>query len=106
VHLNPNVQEPVNYYLKDVDNVKLIPPQEYLPFVYLMERSYIILTDSGGIQEEAPSLGKPVLVMRETTERLEALNAGTVKLVGTNYDTIIKEFEYLMNDKSHYESMS
>ncbi|HFL9131207.1 TPA: UDP-N-acetylglucosamine 2-epimerase, partial [Escherichia coli] len=73
---------------------------------YLMERSYIILTDSGGIQEEAPSLGKPVLVMRETTERLEALNAGTVKLVGTNYDTIIKEFEYLMNDKSHYESMS
>uniref|UniRef100_UPI00201ECC35 non-hydrolyzing UDP-N-acetylglucosamine 2-epimerase n=1 Tax=Escherichia coli TaxID=562 RepID=UPI00201ECC35 len=89
VHLNPNVQEPVNYYLKDVDNVKLIPPQEYLPFVYLMERSYIILTDSGGIQEEAPSLGKPVLVMRETTERLEALNAGTVTLVGTNYDTII-----------------
>ncbi|EJX1328841.1 UDP-N-acetylglucosamine 2-epimerase (non-hydrolyzing), partial [Vibrio parahaemolyticus] len=84
VHLNPNVREPVNRILKGVDNIHLIEPQQYLPFVYLMNRAYIILTDSGGIQEEAPSLGKPVLVMRDTTERPEAVAAGTVKLVGTD----------------------
>ena len=83
VHLNPNVKEPVYRLLSDVSNVHLIPPQDYLPFVYLMNRSYLVLTDSGGIQEEAPSLGKPVLVMRDTTERPEAVAAGTVKLVGT-----------------------
>ncbi|WP_372628273.1 non-hydrolyzing UDP-N-acetylglucosamine 2-epimerase, partial [Arsukibacterium sp.] len=84
VHLNPNVREPVYRLLSDVSNVHLIPPQDYLPFVYLMSKATIVLTDSGGIQEEAPSLGKPVLVMRDTTERPEAVSAGTVKLVGTN----------------------
>ncbi len=84
VHLNPNVQQPVNELLTGIDNVFLIAPQDYLPFVYLMNRSYLILTDSGGIQEEAPSLGKPVLVMRDTTERPEAVSAGTVRLVGTD----------------------
>ena len=84
VHLNPNVQEPVYRRLAKTNNVNLIDPQDYLPFVYLMMRSHIVLTDSGGIQEEAPSLGKPVLVMRETTERPEAVEAGTVELVGTN----------------------
>ena len=91
VHLNPNVQEPVNRLLSGLDNVFLIDPLEYLPFVFLMDNSYLILTDSGGIQEEAPSLGKPVLVMRETTERPEALAAGTVKLVGTDIGTITSE---------------
>jgi len=91
VHLNPNVQKPVNEILSDVDNVFLIAPLDYEPFVYLMSRSYFILTDSGGIQEEAPSLGKPVLVMRDTTERPEALKAGTVKLVGTDSKKIIRE---------------
>ena len=84
VHLNPNVQEPVNRLLADIPNVQLIEPQDYLPFVGLMNRADIILTDSGGVQEEAPSLGKPVLVMRDTTERPEAVDAGTVKLVGTD----------------------
>jgi len=83
VHLNPNVREPVNRILSDAQNVHLIEPQGYLPFVYLMNRSHVIITDSGGVQEEAPSLGKPVLVMRDTTERPEAVTAGTVKLVGT-----------------------
>jgi UDP-N-acetylglucosamine 2-epimerase (non-hydrolysing) len=106
MHLNPNVREPVNRILKDVDNVFLIEPQEYLPFVYLMSRSYIILTDSGGVQEEAPSLGKPVLVMRDTTERPEAVVAGTVKLVGTDYDCIVKEAMTLLTDKKAYEQMS
>ncbi|WP_028024957.1 non-hydrolyzing UDP-N-acetylglucosamine 2-epimerase [Enterovibrio calviensis] len=106
VHLNPNVQEPVNRILKGVDNVHLIEPQEYLPFVYLMNRSHIILTDSGGIQEEAPSLGKPVLVMRDTTERPEAVEAGTVKLVGTNKEAIVNSIERLLVNKSDYESMS
>jgi UDP-N-acetylglucosamine 2-epimerase (non-hydrolysing) len=106
MHLNPNVREPVNRILHDVDNVFLIEPQEYLPFVYLMSRAYIILTDSGGVQEEAPSLGKPVLVMRDTTERPEAIDAGTVKLVGTDYDCIVNESMALLTDKQAYEKMS
>ncbi|RUM67966.1 MAG: UDP-N-acetylglucosamine 2-epimerase (non-hydrolyzing) [Sulfurospirillum sp.] len=106
VHLNPNVQKPVNEILCDVDNVYLIDPLDYEPFVYLMNRSYFILTDSGGIQEEAPSLGKPVLVMRDTTERPEALEAGTVKLVGTDKDKIISECKRLLEDKDAYEVMS
>jgi len=106
VHLNPNVREPVNRILQGINNIHLIEPQDYLPFVYLMTQAYIILTDSGGIQEEAPSLGKPVLVMRDETERPEAVNAGTVKLVGTNKDTIIKEIELLLNDRELYRAMS
>ena len=84
VHLNPKVQEPVNRILNKIENVHLIPPQDYVPFVFLMKKSDIILTDSGGVQEEAPSLGKPVLVMRDTTERPEGINAGTAKLVGAD----------------------
>ncbi|GAK85655.1 UDP-N-acetylglucosamine 2-epimerase [Vibrio ponticus] len=106
MHLNPNVREPVNRILGSVENIILIEPQQYLPFIYLMDRSHIILTDSGGVQEEAPSLGKPVLVMRETTERPEAVDAGTVKLVGTDPKKIINEFSHLMNDKSTYKAMS
>jgi len=106
VHLNPNVREPVNRILSNVDNVFLIEPMEYLMFVKLMDLSYLILTDSGGIQEEAPSLGKPVLVMRDTTERPEALEAGTVKLVGTNKEVIVKMVKKLLNDKKFYERMS
>jgi len=106
VHLNPNVQKPVFELLSDISNIYLIKPLDYEPFVYLMSNSYIILTDSGGIQEEAPSLGKPVLVMRDTTERPEAVEAGTVKLVGTNTQTIIKEVEKLLDDKNEYEKMS
>lgn len=106
VHLNPNVQEPVNRLLSDVDNVHLIEPLDYLPFVYLMNRSHIILTDSGGIQEEAPSLGKPVLVMRDTTERPEAVSAGTVRLVGTNAEVIKKEVNRLLTDEDAYLEMS
>lgn len=106
VHLNPNVQEPVNRILSGVKNVYLIPPLDYLPFVYLMMRSYLIITDSGGVQEEAPSLGKPVLVMRETTERPEAVEAGTVKLVGTNSDLIQQEVSLLLDDVSAYQKMS
>ncbi|MCS6237819.1 UDP-N-acetylglucosamine 2-epimerase (non-hydrolyzing) [Shewanella baltica] len=106
VHLNPNVQEPVNRILKNVDNVYLMEPQEYLPFVYLMNRSHIILTDSGGIQEEAPSLGKPVLVMRDTTERPEALEAGTVRLVGTDVDRITATLNYLLGNEGAYKEMS
>jgi UDP-N-acetylglucosamine 2-epimerase (non-hydrolysing) len=106
VHLNPNVQKPVNEILSDVDNVFLIAPLDYEPFVYLMSHSFFILTDSGGIQEEAPSLGKPVLVMRDTTERPEALDAGTVKLVGTDPDKIIKECVALLEDKDAYLAMS
>ena len=106
VHLNPNVREPVNRLLTGIDNIHLIAPLDYLPFVYLMSRSHIILTDSGGIQEEAPSLGKPVLVMRDTTERPEAVAAGTVKLVGTNSENIVRELSLLLNDQSYYESMS
>jgi UDP-N-acetylglucosamine 2-epimerase (non-hydrolysing) len=106
VHLNPNVQEPVNRLLSGLDNVHLIEPQDYLPFVFLMTRSYLILTDSGGIQEEAPSLGKPVLVMRDTTERPEALAAGTVRLVGTDVERIVGNVTELMEDSAAYETMS
>ncbi|BFL84882.1 UDP-N-acetylglucosamine 2-epimerase (non-hydrolyzing) VpsA [Shewanella baltica] len=106
VHLNPNVQEPVKRILKDVNNVHLIEPQQYLPFVYLMNRAYIILTDSGGIQEEAPSLGKPVLVMRDTTERPEAVDAGTVKLVGTDVVKITSALNELLIDSAAYKAMS
>ncbi len=106
VHLNPNVQKPVKEILKDTPNVILIEPLEYEPFVYLMSKSHIILTDSGGIQEEAPSLGKPVLVMRDTTERPEAVEAGTVKLVGTDMELIINETEKLLKDTKLYLEMS
>ncbi len=106
VHLNPNVQEPVNRILNDLDNVFLIEPQQYLPFVYLMNRAHIILTDSGGIQEEAPSLGKPVLVMRETTERPEALDAGTVRLVGTDIAKITLGLNELLTNDDSYKIMS
>lgn len=106
VHLNPNVQEPVKRILKDVDNVHLIEPQQYLPFVYLMNRSHIILTDSGGIQEEAPSLGKPVLVMRDTTERPEAVDAGTVRLVGTNVTKITSALNELLTNDESYKTMN
>lgn len=106
VHLNPNVREPVNRLLANIDNVHLIEPLDYLPFVYLMSRSFIILTDSGGIQEEAPSLGKPVLVMRDTTERPEAVEAGTVKLVGTDVDVIVGSVAELLTDSDAYLRMS
>lgn len=106
VHLNPNVQKPVNEILGNTDNVFLIAPQDYAPFVWLMDKSYIILTDSGGIQEEGPSLGKPVLVMRGVTERPEAVDAGTVKLVGTDKAKIVKEVELLLTKPELYQSMS
>lgn len=106
VHLNPNVSEPVRRILGHVDNVILIEPQEYLPFVYLMNHAWLILTDSGGIQEEAPSLGKPVLVMRETTERPEAVAAGTVRLVGTDEEKIVAEVTRLLRDEQEYNAMS
>ena len=106
VHLNPNVKEPVYKYLQDKKNIHLIEPQDYPAFVYLMERCSIILTDSGGIQEEAPSLGKPVLVMRDTTERPEAVDAGTVKLVGTDKNQIIAEVINLLDNGGDYYAMS
>jgi UDP-N-acetylglucosamine 2-epimerase (non-hydrolysing) len=106
VHLNPNVQEPVRRILSDVPDVHLIEPQDYLPFVYLMDRSALLVTDSGGVQEEAPSLGKPVLVMRDTTERPEAVEAGTVKLVGTDSAVIAREANHLLDNKAAYEAMS
>ncbi|MDE9445408.1 UDP-N-acetylglucosamine 2-epimerase (non-hydrolyzing) [Xenorhabdus bovienii] len=106
VHLNPNVSEPVKRILHGIDNVILINPQDYLPFVYLMNHAYMILTDSGGIQEEAPSLGKPVLVMRDTTERPEAVDAGTVRLVGTKTQTIVEEVTRLLTDDIAYQQMS
>nr|UPO64815.1 UDP-N-acetyl glucosamine 2-epimerase [Vibrio fluvialis] len=106
VHLNPNVREPVNRFLSGQPNIFLIDPQDYLPFVYLMNRSDVILTDSGGIQEEAPSLGKPVLVMRDTTERPEAVEAGTVKLVGTDVNRIVNEVSMLLTDDKAYQVMS
>ena len=105
-HLNPKVQEPVNRLLKHIKNIHLIKPLEYLPFVYLMMQSYLILTDSGGIQEEAPSLGKPVLVMRNTTERPEAIDAGTVSLVGTGCDRIINAVNHLLENDEVYQRMS
>ncbi|MEH6539863.1 non-hydrolyzing UDP-N-acetylglucosamine 2-epimerase [Halopseudomonas sp.] len=106
VHLNPNVREPVNRLLQGIENVHLIEPLDYLPFVYLMNRAHLVLTDSGGIQEEAPSLGKPVLVMRDTTERPEAVEAGTVKLVGTDTDMIVKHLNLLLSDETAYAAMS
>jgi len=106
VHLNPNVQKPVKEILSDVSNVYLIDPLQYEQFIYLMSQSYFIITDSGGVQEEAPSLGKPVLVMRDTTERPEALEAGTVKLVGTDMQVIIDEAQKLLDDDVAYEKMS
>nr|WP_298164599.1 UDP-N-acetylglucosamine 2-epimerase (non-hydrolyzing) [uncultured Pseudomonas sp.] len=106
VHLNPNVREPVNRLLAGIDNIHLIEPLDYLPFVYLMNRAYLILTDSGGIQEEAPSLGKPVLVMRDTTERPEAVEAGTVKLVGTEVEAISSNLHTLLTDTHAYQRMS
>ncbi len=106
MHLNPNVREPVNRLLTGIDNVHLIEPLDYLPFVHLMSRAHIILTDSGGIQEEAPSLGKPVLVMRDTTERPEAVEAGTVKLVGTDGTNIVREINRLLLDAEAYRAMS
>lgn len=110
MHLNPNVRKPIHEVfgenLNGLGNMFFIEPLEYLSFVFLMEKSNIVLTDSGGIQEEAPGLGKPVLVMRDTTERPEALEAGTVKLVGTNYDKIVSEVSLLLENKAHYEKMS
>ena len=110
MHLNPNVRKPIHEVfgqdLSGLGNMFFIEPLEYLSFVYLMEKSTIVLTDSGGIQEEAPGLGKPVLVMRDTTERPEALSAGTVKLVGTNYDSIVAEVSALLDDQAHYDQMS
>lgn len=110
MHLNPNVRKPIHEVfgedLSNLGNMFFIEPLEYLSFVYLMEKSTIVLTDSGGIQEEAPGLGKPVLVMRDTTERPEALEAGTVKLVSTDYDKIIAEVSALLDDNDYYERMS
>ncbi len=106
MHLNPNVREPVNRILKSLTNVFLIEPLDYLPFVYLMDQSYVLLTDSGGIQEEAPSLGKPVLVMRDNTERPEATDAGTVKLVGTDVQKIVNELSSLLTDENVYKKVS
>ena len=110
MHLNPNVRKPIHEVFGEnpnrLGNMFFIEPLEYLSFVYLMEKSTIILTDSGGIQEEAPGLGKPVLVMRDTTERPEALSAGTVKLVGTDFDKIVDEVSLLLDDATHYETMS
>lgn len=106
VHLNPNVQEPVKRILGGVDNVFLIPPQDYIPFVFLMKIAHIILTDSGGVQEEAPSLGKPVLVIRDTTERPEGIDSGTARLVGTNKLDIILAVELLLNSQTEYNKMA
>ena len=106
VHLNPQVREPVNRLLSGQGNIHLIEPLDYLPFVYLMGRSHIILTDSGGIQEEAPSLGKPVLVMRDTTERPEAVQAGTVRLVGTEVDAIFDGVHQLLTDDALHQTMA
>lgn len=106
VHLNPNVQEPVTRLLSANPAIHLIAPQEYLAFVYLMNRAHLIITDSGGIQEEAPSLGKPVLVIRDATERPEAVTAGTVKLVGTNTDVVISATNQLLDDEATYTSMA
>ena len=109
MHLNPNVRKPISEVFGEknsIPNMFFIEPLEYLSFVYLMEKSYLVLTDSGGIQEEAPGLGKPVLVMRDTTERPEALEAGTVKLVGTDYDKIYSEVSQLIDSEEYYNAMS
>ena len=106
VHLNPNVQQPVRELLEGKERIHLIDPMEYAPFSTLMKESHIIMTDSGGVQEEAPSLGKPVLVLRSTTERPEAVEYGTVKLVGTNKDNIVKEVQNLLDNDEEYKKMS
>ena len=106
VHLNPNVREPVNKLLSNISNIMLVEPFQYEEFIYLMSKSYLILTDSGGIQEEAPSLGKPVLVMRDTTERPEAVEAGTIKLVGSDQENIVKEAQRLLDNDIEYQKMS
>ncbi len=106
VHPNPNVQAPVKRYLSERDNIVLVEPLEYVPFVDLMRRSYLLITDSGGVQEEGPSLGKPILVLREKTERPEAVKAGTVKLVGTDEDLIVAEAGSLLEDREAYERMA
>ncbi len=106
VHLNPNVRDPVRRLLGNMENVLLIEPLEYVPFTYLMKRAYLVLTDSGGIQEEAPSLGKPVLVMRENTERPEAVTAGTVKLVGTSFERIVENVNLLLDNSAAYDEMA
>jgi len=106
VHLNPNVQKPVRKILNDISNIHLIEPLDYFSFVWLMNRAYLILTDSGGIQEEAPSLGKPVLVLRKTTERPEGIKAGTAKLIGTDSESIFSEIMKLLKDKKAYQGMA
>ena len=109
MHLNPNVRKPINDIFgkeRTINNLFFIEPLEYLGFVYLMDKSYLVLTDSGGIQEEAPGFGKPVLVMRDTTERPEEVEAGTVKLVGTNKDIIITEVSELIDNEKYYQTMS
>lgn len=106
VHLNPNVREPVNQILAGISNVKLIEPLDYEPFIFIMDKSYFIISDSGGVQEEAPSIGKPVLVTRNTTERQEAVKAGAVKLVGTDSQNIFLAAEKLLNDSASYQQMS
>ena len=106
VHLNPNIQVPAQEFLGGIDNIFLIKPLQYEQFVYMMDKSLFIITDSGGVQEEAPSLGKPVLVMRDTTERPEALIAGTVKLVGTDTNLIVKEAQNLISNKLAYKTMT
>lgn len=106
VHLNPNINKPIKKFLGGIKNIHLIEPQDYEPFIHLLKNSYFVLTDSGGIQEEAPSLGKPVLVMRDVTERPEAVEAGTVKLVGSNYQKIINGVSKLIDDKNYYHTMS
>jgi UDP-N-acetylglucosamine 2-epimerase (non-hydrolysing) len=106
VHLNPNVRKPVFELIADVHNIHLIEPLEYEPFIYLLKHCYLVLTDSGGLQEEAPSLGKPVLVMRDVTERPEAVDAGTVKLVGANTSNIVREVSHLLADSHAYKTMS
>ncbi len=106
VHLNPNVREPVMRILGDLEGIHLIEPQDYVPFVFLLRRAYLVLTDSGGIQEEAPALGKPVLVMRDTTERPEALQAGTARLVGTSSSDIVANATELLDNRSAYQAMA
>ena len=106
VHLNPNVSKPVYEILRNISNIHLIKPLEYEPFVYLLKHSYLVLTDSGGIQEEAPSLGKPVLVMRDVTERPEAVEAGTVEIVGSNHQSIVQSVSRLLDDKKYYKNMT
>jgi UDP-N-acetylglucosamine 2-epimerase (non-hydrolysing) len=106
VHPNPNVQDPVQRHLAGHPHIQLIEPQSYVPFVDLMRRAYLLITDSGGIQEEGPSLGKPILVLREKTERPEAVIAGTVKLVGTDEDRIVQEAATLLEDRQAYDQMA